>query len=138
MSSSTKNDNFIVHFSKRLREERKKLKISQVEAADLCGVSRNSWGGYERGQIMPGADVIARFTAIGADLSYLMTGEKTVGVKEDLAVCKLRPDQSALLDNVEHCSEEDKKAIQRMALSLASFNRDDNDQETEPKKVSGS
>ncbi len=137
MSSSNKNDQFIVHFSKRLREERERLDLTQVQAADLCGVARNSWGGYERGKIMPGADVIARFTAIGADLNYLMTGKKLPVITNELAACNLRPDQSALLDNVEHCSEEDKKAIQRMALSLASLNRDDNDQEKESKKVSG-
>lgn len=66
-------------FGSRLREERLRVGISQVEAANACGVSREMWGRYERGIGSPGADVIARMAELGIDTHYAVTGEKSSG-----------------------------------------------------------
>lgn len=112
MSSKEENKNYL--FGVRLREERRRLKLSQASAGNECGVSREMWGKYERGESIPGGEVLFAFAALGANLHYIATG--LLSVTEKLADYALRPDQKALLDNLEHCSKEDSDAIKRMAF----------------------
>lgn len=65
-----------MNFNYRLCEERKRLGLSQAAAAQLCGVSREMWGKYERGMAHPGCDIIAKFAAAGADVTYIITGRR--------------------------------------------------------------
>jgi transcriptional regulator with XRE-family HTH domain len=69
------NDNFNSLSAARLKSERLKLNKKQAEAADLCGVSREMWGKYERGLATPGGEVLFSFAAAGADMHYILTGE---------------------------------------------------------------
>jgi transcriptional regulator with XRE-family HTH domain len=128
---SKENEKDFSLFGKRLKEERKKMKLSQKQAADLCGVSREIWGKYERSQSVPGGDVLFSFAAKGADMNYIMTGERIPLVREENAGYTLRQDQKALLDNFEHCPKEDQDAIRRMVLRCAS---DRTDEEEKQKK----
>lgn len=59
----------------RLKAERKRLSLKQADAAALCGVSRESWGKYERGAMVPGGDVLLSFALNGANVQYILTGE---------------------------------------------------------------
>lgn len=63
-------------FGERLKETRKSLGISQSEAADLVGVSREHWGRCERGLGMPGGEVLAALANEGADVRYILTGKR--------------------------------------------------------------
>ena len=74
----------------RLREERKRLGKKQAEMADLCGISRPSWGEAERGNSMPGGEVLRRFALGGGDVHYVLTGERLGTV--------LTPDERALVE----------------------------------------
>jgi len=74
---STAKESFLSQSSDRIKEERVRLGLSQLEAADLCGVSREQWGKYERGQSVPGGEVLFSFTSIGADGGYILTGIRT-------------------------------------------------------------
>jgi len=58
----------------RMKEERVRLGLKQAEAADLCGVSREIWGRYERGATVPGGDVLFSFAQAGADIQFILTG----------------------------------------------------------------
>jgi transcriptional regulator with XRE-family HTH domain len=129
MSKDSEKDFYL--FAKRLKDERKRMKLSQKEVADLCGVSREIWGKYERNQSVPGGDVLFSFAAAGADVHYLMTGQKAHLISEESPGYTLRPDQKALLDNLEHCPKEDQDAIRRMALLCAG---DRTDSEEKQKK----
>lgn len=60
----------------RLRETRKTLGLKQDEMAAVCGVSREMWGKYERGAAMPGAEVLGALATHGADVRYVLTGER--------------------------------------------------------------
>lgn len=64
----------------RLKSERKRLALSQAEAAALCGVSRETWGKYERGSIVPGGDVLLSFAMNGANVQFILTGQESGGV----------------------------------------------------------
>ena len=70
-------DNFLSQSSERLKSERLKLGINQAQAADLCGVSREIWGKYERGNAVPGGEVLFSFAAAGADIQYILTGTRS-------------------------------------------------------------
>lgn len=50
-------------------------------------------------------------------------------------VQNLRPDQAALLDNVEHCAKEDQEAIKRMAFIAAKADNKDETQQGRKKRA---
>lgn len=69
------NENFFLQIGGRLTEVRKSLGFkTQEAAADASGVSREMWGKYERGQAMPGGEVLFSFAQKGADVQYILTG----------------------------------------------------------------
>lgn len=60
----------------RLKEERKRLRLSQAEAASRSGVQRETWSRYEGGVMQPGTDVWVALALMGADLHYILSGER--------------------------------------------------------------
>lgn len=71
---------FDSHCADRLKEERKRLGLNQTLLADLCAISREMWGKYERGIAVPGGDVLLRFAVNGGDVQYVLTGVRDGGV----------------------------------------------------------
>ncbi len=63
---------------KRLKEERKKLGLSQAQIAEICGISGRMWGDYERGISQPKSETLFLFERSGIDINYVMGGEHTV------------------------------------------------------------
>ncbi|KFK92774.1 DNA-binding protein [Serratia sp. Ag1] len=61
----------------RLKEERKKLKLTQATAAALAGIKRETWSRYESGLISPGMEVLAALASAGANIQYVLTGESS-------------------------------------------------------------
>lgn len=74
---STQIDKFSLHVAIRLLEERERLFASQEDAGARCGVSRVMWGQYERGQAAPGGAVWLKLAAAGADVQYILTGQRS-------------------------------------------------------------
>ncbi|OON40792.1 transcriptional regulator [Izhakiella australiensis] len=72
--------NFDFHCANRLKNERKRLGFNQAAIADLCGISREIWGKYERGNAVPGGNVLCSFALNGANVQYILTGEEGGGV----------------------------------------------------------
>jgi transcriptional regulator with XRE-family HTH domain len=66
--------NFSSLSSSRIKQERTRLGLNQASAADLCGVSREIWGRYERGVSVPGGEVLFAFAQAGADIQFVLTG----------------------------------------------------------------
>lgn len=81
---STNNEIFLSLFSPRLTEERKRLGLSQAKAGQLCGISREVWGKYERGRVAPGSEVLYHFANVGADIGYMFSGQRITGDTEGL------------------------------------------------------
>lgn len=71
-----KKDKYFFHGHSRLAEEREKLWKTQQEAADFFGVSRVTWGQCERGNATPSGDVLAGLAQRGANVMYILTGNK--------------------------------------------------------------
>ena len=61
--------------AERLREERERIELRQEDAEEKFGISRVTWGKYERGDSTPGADVLTALAALGADTRYILEGE---------------------------------------------------------------
>lgn len=59
----------------RFASERRRLGLGVQEAADACGVTRNAIGKIERGA-MPSGGVLQGFALKGADVSYVLTGQR--------------------------------------------------------------
>lgn len=86
--------NFSSESGERIAEERKRLGLSQANAAELCGVSREMWGKYERGKAAMGTEVLSRFVLAGSDARYVLTGQPAIpGSNPDLP-----PDEELLLE----------------------------------------
>lgn len=67
----------------RLREERDRLKLSQLALTNYLGVTSRTQSEYEKGNNFPKADYLAQFQSLGADVLYILTGERAVGVVSD-------------------------------------------------------
>lgn len=71
MSTDSEHQNTL-SFGQRLAAERKILGLSQKDAAERCGVRREMWGRYERGEAEPGVRVLEHFCALGAKPGSLL------------------------------------------------------------------
>ncbi|MDW5417461.1 helix-turn-helix domain-containing protein [Iodobacter sp. CM08] len=63
--------------SARLREERKRLGLSQEVAAKALGVSVGSLYTYEKSRANPPVSVLLPFSDLGADVQYIVTGVRS-------------------------------------------------------------
>ena len=71
-----------IEFAHRISLERKRLGKKQKMIAELCGLSREMWGRYERGtHAMPG-NVLRSFIDQGADGLFLRTGVRLEAVNK--------------------------------------------------------
>ena len=103
--------NFISLSAPRLKEERERLGLTQADIAGKCGVSREIWGKYERGQAAPGGEVLFALAQAGADVQYIITGERS-GVA-------LQNREVALLDNYRQTDDRGKRIIEQTASVAA-------------------
>lgn len=68
-----------VAIGQRLLDERKRLGLTQ----EACGLTPQVFRRYENGKSTPGADYLAELAALGFDVMYVITGNRSVGVVTD-------------------------------------------------------
>nr|WP_309594674.1 helix-turn-helix transcriptional regulator [Moraxella osloensis] len=79
-----KSENFLDNRGLRVKDERTRLRLSQADVAEKCGVSRVQWGRYEREENRLDGDVLKKFGELGADIDYILTGKlKTQTTNKD-------------------------------------------------------
>ncbi|UAN04814.1 helix-turn-helix domain-containing protein [Achromobacter mucicolens] len=66
----------------RLREERERLGFSQQAFAEIGGASKRSQVEWEKGAQVPNAEFLAHIATRGADVTYIVTGVRTLSAKE--------------------------------------------------------
>lgn len=96
----------------RLREERDRLGLNQVDFGTLGGVSRRSQVAYESGDGAPDADYLVKIADAGVDVLYVLTGRRDGA----------RPDASAsgeVLELFHRLSHGDQATVLQMMRSLA-------------------
>ncbi|MBO9855169.1 XRE family transcriptional regulator [Xanthomonas sp. A1809] len=72
---------------KRLKEERKRLRLTQQEMADACGISKWAQLYFEKDQNMPGGAYLLAAHARGVDIMYVLLEQRL----------ELDPSETALL-----------------------------------------
>ena len=113
---------FVPNFFDRLREERERLALSQQALAEKCGVTARSQRNYESGERNPDSAYLAAIAAAGADVLYILTGQRAGGAA---AAPVAGPAQQlsrralAVAQNYEATSEEGKKIIEAAAFAAA-------------------
>lgn len=64
-------------FGKRLKEVRESMGLTQAEFAKYCGVGKTAQYMYERGERYPSLSYLQAARSEGADVLYILTGEKS-------------------------------------------------------------
>lgn len=81
----------------RLRAERERLGLNQPEFAALAGQSKQSQIRYEAGDRSPDGDYLSAVAGAGADVLYILTGERQAGASRQ----QLAADYERQLDELE-------------------------------------
>lgn len=104
--------------------------FNQPDFAALAGKVKKTLIDYEKGVTSPDAKFLAAIAAAGADVQYILTGIRSGNAAAHPGYTVLRPDQAALLDNLEHCTKEDQEAIKRIAFIAAKADKDEKESGT--------
>ncbi len=97
----------------RLKEERERLGLSQPAFAAVANAKKHAQINWEKGVATPNGAALQAWAGIGVDVLYVITGQRAVAAEQN-------PRERALLDNYRQSKEEDKAAIERVALNAAS------------------
>ncbi len=119
----------------RLRSERKRLGHSQALLAVQAGVSKETQINYEKAVSTPNADYLAKLAALGIDVLYVVTGQRTpirqhviTAVEDDQdsvgsrKVLLLDEPLQTLIENYTAADEEGRRAIEATAALAAKAN----------------
>lgn len=98
----------------RLREERKRLGLSQADFGALGGVKANAQGKYEADERSPDSGYLEGLAAAGIDVLYVLTGKRTPVTADGLA-----DDESEVLNHYRSMPDGDRAAVRRMTMALA-------------------
>lgn len=66
-----------MNIGKRLKEERERLGLTQSALGDIGDVGKTTVIAWERGTAFPNALFLADIAAIGADVRYIVTGQRS-------------------------------------------------------------
>lgn len=83
----------------RLKEARENLGLSQQALAERCGVTARSQRNYESGERLPDAAYLAALAAAGADVLYVVTGQRMGGAAAPPPPRAVSEGDRILLDN---------------------------------------
>jgi len=104
-----------MEFHDRLREERERLGYTQVAFAALTGAAKNSQLNWEKGHSFPNAATLATWAKVGLDVSYVVTGKRSVPIEETM-----NAKEQALLDVYRHVPTQQRKFIEDAVTMAAS------------------
>lgn len=65
------------NFGARLKEERKRLRLTQTEFAALAGLQLGAQVNYEKNERSPDANYLMAIAGAGADVTYILTGRRS-------------------------------------------------------------
>ena len=88
-----------MNISDRLREERERLGLNQVEFGSIGGVKKLAQINYEKGERHPDSAYLAAIAAAGADVLYILTGQRAGGASAPPPPRAVSEGDRVLLDN---------------------------------------
>lgn len=96
----------------RFREERERLSLTQRQVSELLNTSLNTVNNWERGATSISAEAVSRFGESGADVLYILTGQR-------MPKPVLTPEEESLVDNYKNATEEGKAAARAVLFAVA-------------------
>lgn len=93
----------------RIKGLRARSGLNQTEFAKRCGVSLNGQSNFERGLNLPGGDYLLKLAEQGADITYILTGVRSVQ----------SPQEAVLLDNYRAACAEQQAQLLEVSRALA-------------------
>ncbi|CDL85716.1 helix-turn-helix domain-containing protein [Xenorhabdus cabanillasii] len=96
----------------RLKIEREKLGLTQIEIAKACGVSYRTYCDYEAGKTEPKASFFAQLDEMGADVMFILTGQYS-------AKSNISMEEQKLIENYRAMSEESRLNMQAVGSVFA-------------------
>lgn len=104
----------MLNVGERLKEERVRLGFNQGDFAVMAKVSKTTQFNYEKGERSPDAEYLASVAAAGADVLYIVTGER-----QPAEASSLTAEEAAVLAHLRALPEADRAAMARMAAAMA-------------------
>lgn len=104
--------NNFIEIGTRLREERERLGFNQTDFGAVGGVLKKAQFNYEKGERSPDAAYLAAIAAAGADVLYILTGQRVGAV----APPKLTRDEEIVLDHFRHCDAQGKETMKQVGM----------------------
>lgn len=126
------------YFSTRLKEERKRMSLTQPVFAELGGVKKGAQVNYELGKRAPDTDYLSALYAHDVDIIYILTGIRTGNSVNEKAATygdQLITEQKKLIRHLALCSNEDYQAIKRLASYAANAEQQKQQQEKQSQKT---
>jgi transcriptional regulator with XRE-family HTH domain len=108
----TGQPNPLLSLHERLTDLRHEKKLTQAQAAEKLKVSKADWIAMEHGHLSVGQDLLAKLSAQGWDMAYLLMGIRQGFLRDDKP---LRRREANLLNKLEHASDSDWAAIEHLA-----------------------
>lgn len=96
----------------RIREERNRMALSQEAFGAIPGVTKQAQIKYEKDERHPDTLYLAAIAAAGADVLYILTGQRTEGTASD-------PAEQVLLDSYRRCKPDARANLIQMAALLS-------------------
>ena len=97
----------------RLREERERLGLTQPVFAELAGAKKRTLIDWEKDVSSPTAVQLAQLAAAGADVLYILTGQRSSAQPAHDAA------EQVLLDSYRRCSSQARQNLIQTAALLA-------------------
>ena len=98
----------------RLREERKKLGLTQQDFAALGGIASNAQAHYESGERQPKAGYLIGIAGGGVDVMYVLLGKHTPTPEDSL-----NADEAKVLAHYRSLPPADQHAFKQLSASLS-------------------
>lgn len=96
----------------RLREERKRLGLTQAELAERAGTDTQKQSLYETSKRKLTGDYLANLARLNIDTQYVLTGQRSGGEA-------LTGDEGAIVQNARQLSEADRQALVRLTALMS-------------------
>jgi len=78
----------------RLKQIREELRKTQKEMAALVGGHESTWQKYERGDSLPGSEVLQSLANLGFNINWILTGEGEMYIKTILVQRPIFPEMT--------------------------------------------
>lgn len=108
----------------RLRSERTRLGYNIRDFAEVGGVGKSTQSSYENDESSPNSDYLNRISAKGAEIFWIMRGEKEDDEVREKRAALYPPEILDFIENYKLCPEAVKSSLRAIAADAAEKKRE--------------